>query len=124
MRESFNASNHHFFGEFNFEKCRRRQRSQGGNVGCCGEYPNRRPFSSDTKVCCANKIVNKCDQEQQDLNDFVNDGTFDDGTGRRRRRAADFVAGNYNEKPAISSLTIEEDSYAYDIDETLYNYEY
>ena len=43
---------------------------------------------------------------------------------RVRRRAADFVTENYNEKPVISSLTIEEDSYAYDIDETLFNYEY
>ena len=74
---------HHFYGGFDFDKCRKRKRAQeygfiiffenklfkkrkkriihffrieisnplqGGLVSCCGNYPNRRPFASETKV--------------------------------------------------------------------------
>ena len=58
MRDSWNVTNHHFYGGFNFSKCRPKKRSQGGGVGCCGQYPNRNPFDASTKKCCMGKITN------------------------------------------------------------------
>ena len=49
MKTKWDEKFHAFYGDFSTDDCKVRRRSTGGRTSCCGEFPDRFPFSADTR---------------------------------------------------------------------------